>query len=502
MTRVFEQAERRGLRVTFALDIDTESANPQTLLSPLPESALIHTGGRILANPDTPEGYAFYKAQLDQLLTYYPRISRLALWFRNNHTPWTEIRPADFPAAWKRDFHGPAEEAPYFALARVIAAWRRALTESGNGHIELAAGSWRLPFVGPADRYLPSNVTLIPLDWAVVFDTAAGQRDLRQVRPGRRLIPIVWAHHDDRTYIGRPYTPFVNFASLLRSTRASGFGIIHWTTRPLDPYFRATIDQIWSATRNQPLEAACDRLAGPDFGRYLFTWLTEAPQFGRETTDAFIDVRLADPERTAQRARARMAQLARLNLAQLPAAARRQATYYLAYESFIARFFDTHAALQRARDLVAAGNREGARAALAAAHPEDVIRAYAGAAQVNGPTRGEQAIVISLNLRWLPYFVSLRQALDLEPVRYRLGKVEKEPLAQGAGSHTFYFDARHTLWRVIDPTPELELKAILNDPLPDGLYRINNHPPVESRNGSLRYRPAPGETEIVIRRAE
>ena len=34
-----------------------------------------------------------------------------------------------------------------------------------------------------------------------------------QLDKEQTMVPIVWAHHDDRTYIGRPYTPFVLFSS-------------------------------------------------------------------------------------------------------------------------------------------------------------------------------------------------------------------------------------------------------------------------------------------------
>ena len=64
MQRVFEHAAERGMGVTFALDVDTESANPQAMIATLPPSARITSGKFQLADPDTPEGYALYKAQV------------------------------------------------------------------------------------------------------------------------------------------------------------------------------------------------------------------------------------------------------------------------------------------------------------------------------------------------------------------------------------------------------------------------------------------------------
>ena len=65
----------------------------------------------------------------------------------------------------------------------------------------------------------------------------------------RPVIPIMWAHHDDGHYMGRPYTPLPEFASKLADAKAAGFGIIHWTTRPLDLYFASLAKQVWRRRR-------------------------------------------------------------------------------------------------------------------------------------------------------------------------------------------------------------------------------------------------------------
>jgi hypothetical protein len=500
MQRVFEHAAERGMGVTFALDVDTESANPQAMIATLPPSARITSGKFQLADPDTPEGYALYKAQVDQLLAAYPRITRLAVWFRNNATPWTAIRLEEFPATWKQEFKGDPVDAPMFAMGKLVRAFGRALKETGHGSVELAAGSWRLDFLKSADLYLPREATLIPLDWATIFDTAAGQRALRTVRSGRKLTPIVWAHHDDRTFIGRPYTPYVNFSTLLESVHASGFGIIHWTTRPLDLYFKGTIVQTWSATRNQPLEDTCAAMGGRGFGDYLFSWVTEAPMFGRETSDRFMDVLLADAAAHMKKSRQRSDMLARIP----PSARTPQVDYFDKYEKFIYSFFAVQTALERAHAHLEAGEFEKARAELRHAQPEEVIRAYVDAARSGEITQGEKALVISLNLRWLPYFVSARQAAGLEPVRIRIGKVEQEPLAQGAGHNTFYFDEQGQLWRVFDRDTlagKFRTGAIMGDRLEPGRYGVNNASPKETHAGQIEMDIPPNLTELVITRA-
>jgi hypothetical protein len=505
MKRVFSYAGERGMGVTFALDVDTESANPPAMIATLPASARIRSGKYELANPDTPEGYAFYKAQSDQLLAAYPQVTRLAIWFRNGGTPWTSMRLEDFPEAWKQEFRGDPAGAPMFAIGKLVRAFSRALREGGHDSVELAAGSWRLGFLESAGRYLPREATLMPLDWSTVFDTAAGQRALRQVQSGRKLVPIVWAHHDDRTYIGRPYTPYVNFLSLLKSSGASGFGIIHWTTRPLDLYFKSNLDQVWGTTANQPLEEACERMAVRTFGNaarergrdYLFAFVTEAPMFGRETTDRFMDVPLADADAHIRKSRERLQMLSSIDAPEHPD----HLEYFRNYERFICSFFETHLAWERAQAHLKAGDFAKARAELTKTKPEEAIGWYVRAARSGTITSGEKALVVSLNLRWLPYIVSARQAAGLEPVRFRIGKVEREPLAQGAGTNTFHVDEDGRLWKVLDhdaAAKPLRLGTIMNEQLQPGRYSINGGAPVDAQEGFVPVRLPPGADEIVV----
>ncbi len=482
MQNVFAYARGRGLHVTFALDVDTESANPQNVIRTLPASARLQSsmgvppmkdtgkmpvprGDFELANPDTPEGFAYYQAQVRQLLETYPQIDRLAMWFRTDRTPWRNLKPEQFPPNWRAEFEAALEKDPWlrddahasgmFVMGKLLRTFQRVLRELGRTDVELAAGSWRLHFLRAADHFFPREVPLIPLDWETVFDNEKGQQQLRQVRSGRRLIPIVWAHHDDRTYIGRPYKPFERFASQLRANGGTGFGIIHWTTRPLDLYFKSLSEQVWQATADRPLAETCADFATRAFGgatrktggAYLLAWLNGAPMFGRETSNRFMDVPLTDYEGNMRRFDERLSLLAQIDASSLSSQGLNRLAYYRDYEQFMRGFYESHAALDRAAQLLKKGERESARDALGQCRPEEVIRAYVQAAQRDRITRGEQALIVSLNLRWLPYAVSLRQALGLEPVRIKFLPTQHEPLAQGAGTNTFYLDTEHQLWK-------------------------------------------------------
>ena len=466
MQQVFAHAAARGIGVTFALDVDTESANPQNIVRTLPPAARFRKDGFELANPDTPEGFAFYRDQTRQLLEAYPQITRLAVWFRRERTPWRNLKFEELPPAWQAEFDALRKRDPVlatdrdapstFAIAKLVRAFGRALGELGRSDVALATGSWRFDFVGLADRLMPPEAAIIPLDWSTEFDTE-GARQKLAVRPGRKLVPIVWAHHDDRTYIGRSYMPYPAFASLLRANGGAGFGIIHWTTRPLDLYFKSLSAQVWKATENEPLPAACDKMAARTFGpaaaragaAYLLRWVREAPMFGRETTDRFMDTPLQEPDAIIARCRARLQLLEGIDGAALEPDGRERLAYYRGYERFMLAFFESHAAWERAEALRAKGAVEESRREAERCRAEEAVRAYADAVRRGGASRGEQALLISLNLRWLPYAVSLRQALALEPVRIRFAPTQHEPLAQGAGTNTFWFDERRQLWKTL-----------------------------------------------------
>jgi hypothetical protein len=481
MKKVFAYARGRGMHVTFALDVDTPAASPQSMMETLPPGARLTGGKYQLANPDTAEGYAYYRAQVRQLLEAYPEIDRLAVWFRRAATPWREMELSQFPPAWRKEFAAALERHPWmredknahgmFAISKLVRAFGRALREEGRPDVELATGSWTFLFMRSADVFLPREVTLLPFDnhpfinpvtgrdqlhAATIFHTDAGREMLRTAaRSGRKLIPIVWAHEDDHAYVGRPFLPFRNFMTMLRERDARGFAIIHWTTRPLDLYFKSLGEQVWKATENQPLETTCQEMATRSFGasaratggEYLLRWVNDSPLIGRETGPRFIDVPLKEPEVTMERTRERLALLEKID--GTAAESREWLSYFRDYERFMLAFFQSHRALEIAQEAAARGAWDEARGAIAKSDPEAAIIQFAQAARRGSITRGEQALVVSLNLRWLPQVVSARQAAGVDAVRIKFGPTQHEALAQSAGTNTFYFDADRKVWKVI-----------------------------------------------------
>jgi len=516
--KAFAFARTFGLHVTFALDVDTESANPQNIILTLPASARFPSGKLQLPNPDTPEGYAYWKAQVAQLLATYPQIDRLVVWFRASNTPWRNVKPDEFPAAWKTQFAAALgknsslrddKNAPsMFAIARITSAFGKALQQLGRNDVELGSGTWHSTHLPAADAFFDPRVKLYWLDWSTTFDKPKIQAALRSIRPERPMLPVVWAHHDDRTFVGRPYMPFPSFTALVKGT-GTGYGVIHWTTRPLDIYFKSLAEQVWEGTRDRPLRETARDLAARSFGpttavtgsEYFVKWLTEGRMFGRETTNRFIDVPLKDAADVIARCRDRLALLGRIDEEALPPEGRERLRYYRDYEEFTAEFFRHNAAFERAQELYKNGEIQAARHAITACDARNAIELYRRAASHGHMTRGEQALIVSLNLRWLPYVISLRQALAVEEVRYKFGPTQHEPLAQGAGANTFWIDERHSYWKVLGEK-ESGAPAVTDAGAPDELCRSGirvEQPLTLKLAGAMGDRLTPGRYRVSLK---
>ncbi len=163
MQKVFQFAADRGMGVTFALDVDTVSANPQNIIATLPSGAKFAAGGIQVVNPETPDGYAYYRSQIEQLLQTYPQITQIAVWFRGGrNSPWRELTPENFPASWRQEYESAIASRPdlraepdspsMFAISKVAAAFRKILDASGHQNVLLAAGSWRFDFLAVRGR--------------------------------------------------------------------------------------------------------------------------------------------------------------------------------------------------------------------------------------------------------------------------------------------------------------------------------------------------------------
>jgi hypothetical protein len=484
MRGAFAHAQQRMMEVYFAVDVDTGSANPQDLILTLPQDARFaiatNAGGLTgisgagtrrfwLANPETSEGYRYYRAQVAALMQAYPQITTLVVWFRQGSTPWMELKVAEMPPRWQDEWRKEIARTPkaerfwhapqVFALGKIVRAFDRALRELGHDRVQLAAGTWDFKFLAPSHRFFPPQVKLIGLDYNVLHDhpqlaDAASRGLIREVAAQRPVLPVIWAQHDDGNYIGRPYTPFTDFSTRLADAKACGFGIIHWTTQPLDLFFKSHAEQVWAATKDRPLRAMCEDMAARSFrpgtratmGEYLERWVTDAPKFARETSDSFIDRPLTNVPQVVAGCRERLALLARVDAANLTHEERDRLDYFKGLEEFIADFYLTQDEFQRSQELWKSGNLAEARVAMADCDPARVIEEFARCSSSGGITRGELGLVVSMNTRWLPHIIRYRQMLGLEAVRIKFAPTQHDKLAQSPGVFTFHFAPDHQVW--------------------------------------------------------
>ena len=331
----------------------------------------------------------------------------------------------------------------------------------------MTAGSWRFAYLPSADAFLPVGVGLMPLDYDYAFPSDPVQESLRAIGRHRPVVPIVWAQHDDREYAGRSYTPFAGLGSMLRWSNSAGYGVIHWTTRPLDLFFKNVSQQVWQASENETLDVTAGEMAKRTFGakaqepgkRYLLNWIYDGPTFGEETTDRFVNrIHVLDASNEAAGARVRLDLLNKMRPLAEEKPTQEWIAYFADWERYATGIYEAQSALQKSYAASESGDLAQARSEIAAAGPEAAIEAYARTILHGQTSRGEKGILITLNLRWLPYFEAQRQAVGLEPLQVEFAPTTHEPLAQGAGHFTFDFDALHKVIEVLG-TSELGVEV-------------------------------------------
>lgn len=411
-----------GLEFNWAFDIDTTYANPQNIIATLPESSRFPVGEFWVARPDTEEGYQFFRSMIQTTMEDFPAITKITLWSRNSRSAsfgglTTGMTRDDLPSDWKPFYDNapPEAQTPYSAghiyHSKVAEAFRRALDELGHSDVALGFGSWwREKPEGdmasdnfePANYFMPPERTFYPLDYYMAFGEHENfRRELVKIAKKRNLVLLEWAQHDDGGYLGRPYTPPDNFADKLEEIGASGYGVIHWMTRPLDIFFKNLQNQIWSDTENQNLQQTAAKMARDFFGEsqsdimaeYLFDWMSTAPRFGRETgpdlggeSSTGKNSHVEDFEARAAGCDRRIAILDRVDTGKLSPQALEAWKYFRGHEEWIKLFHLAQKDWDRGLQ-------------------EATIHKYVEKTSLDGGmTRGEKGILIQHNLKWLKQY--------------------------------------------------------------------------------------------------
>lgn len=483
MQNVFDHARKYGMNVIYAVDVDTWMSNPQNIISTLPGKAKYKVGDYELVDPDTEEGYKYYLALFRSIITTYPQVTNIVIWSRERTTPWTVITYNDFPKEWKTEYNEMISGNPViindsyspssFAQSKIAKAFIKANIETG-AKLKLSFGSWNLAWMNSMNFFFDKKIAVLPLSFDVKFDAPEVQEILKSVGKDRELNPIIWAHHDDHTYIGRPYYPFKNWNTMLDQNNSRGFGIIHWTTRPLDIYFKSHVTQVWNNTLNEDPEISINKMAesifetdSKELAGYLNLWHSEGPLFARETFDNFIDLPRSTkgvkplsqgPERPVygiqpdqvdsviSKVRERLSILNSINSKKLPEGGEKWLNYFKLNEEFYISFFRNHLQFVKAYGLLQNHQYNEARTEIEPTNPDETMELYQKAIRQLNPTIGEKGIVVSINLRWLPDYIDLKQQSGIAPILIKFAETRHDPLAQGPGKYSFFADSQKQLW--------------------------------------------------------
>ncbi|MCF7567267.1 hypothetical protein L3X37_02660 [Sabulilitoribacter arenilitoris] len=488
MSRVFQHAEDRGVKVNFALDFDMVAAIPQEMVATIPETdkfMVNHKGilwmgekpGDVwLPRPDRPEGYDYYKTQAAALLKLYPQVDKFVLWRRSDGSVWDELKYSEIPEEWQKEYFAKLDENPKikemkqsvgaFSQAKLAYAYHKAFTELKRDDISVAFGTWRWPSLPAMNEFYPDSATIYILDSEIIrgemhLHNQSMIDDISKWSKPGKIIPIIWPHHDDGAYIGPPLPSFENFNNTLIQLKSDGFGVIHWMTRPFDIFFLHHSKQVMLNTQNQSIEKTIDFYSEKWFGEansavmasYMKLFVNDMPAFGRETNPYFIDVhqnkKFDDAQKVIRQCDERLDLLNKTNIEEFTADAKENYLFFVNYEKFVKIFFEQQSIFLSFREKFEAKDFNSARSIANQFQPDTVLEQYARTIQFGQITAGEQGLLFSMGLRWLPRFLSMKQLVQEEDIRINFSNTSHEELAQLAGTKTYFIDSDKNYWKVL-----------------------------------------------------
>ena len=500
MAEVFSYALARGVKVNYAIDIDMPLLflkNSMIQSIPEDEKFYLSTDDVWIPLPDKPEGYAFYKAQLEGLLSSYPMLEDITF-FRRGASFFRNAGLKELPGKWQEEYNSVIRQNPYlealdekeligsFITARLVAGYQQILKDMGKGDIALATGSWNHYFVVPTAAFLPKDIRLMPIDWNSRFDRSMMEdetilHDFASPECEQRVVPFIWAHHDDGMYVGRPFKPTENVYTKLQEGECNSFGVFHWMNRPLDLFFKNMSRQVWSATVNESLDETMRFSALHYFGAesmsvYFKEWMSNAPMFGRATLKNFfyrgLDECVFDFEKVIVECEKRIAILDGADVSKMSEKQKGYIDYFKTLEQFIIDFSKTQPHLLNAEKFLDEGDIEGAREELRKGDPAQCIRTFSKLSQIVKKERGEMAFTCRLACKYIPDYLSFEQRSRLKPFYVNIDSVVYEDLAQGNEMNlTYHIDPSGIFWEslgereFVSPIVNLSVKSGINDDL-------------------------------------
>ncbi|MCP4309663.1 MAG: hypothetical protein GY790_00235 [Bacteroidetes bacterium] len=500
MAEVFSYALARGVKVNYAIDIDMPLLflkNSMIQSIPEDEKFYLSKDDVWIPLPDTPEGYAFYKAQLEGLLFSYPMLENITF-FRRGASFFRNAGLNELPGEWQEEYASVVRQNPNlealdkkevigsFITARLVAGYQQILKDMGKENITIGTGSWNHYFVVPTAAFLPEDIRLMPIDWNSRFEESMMEDDVilhefASPECEQRVVPFIWAHHDDGMYVGRPYKPTENLYTKLQQGECKSFGVFHWMNRPLDLFFKGMSRQVWSATVNESLDKTIRFSAPHYFGTesmsvYFEEWMSNAPMFGRATLKNFfyrgMDEAVFDFERTIVECEKRIAILDGADVSNMTEKQKEYIDYFKTLEQFIIDFSKTQPFLLNAEKFLDEGDMKGAQEELKRGDPNQCIRTFSKLSQIVKSERGEMAYTYRLACKYVPDYLSFEQRTRLKPYYVNIDSVVYEDLAQGNGINlTYHIDPSGIFWEslgereFVSPVVNLSREPGLNDNL-------------------------------------
>ena len=475
MAEVFSYALARGVKVNYAWDIDMPLLFlKNSMIQGIPEDEKFYLSKNDvwIPLPDKPEGYAFYKAQLEGLLSSYPMLDDITF-FRRGASFFRNAGLEELPEKWQEEYASVMMQNPKlealdkqevigsFITAKLIAGYQQILKDMGKGDIQLGTGSWNHYFVVPTAAFLPEGISILPIDWESRFDKSFMENgdilnDFASPECKNRVIPFIWAHHDDGRYVGRPFIPTKDLYTKLSQAGCNSFGVFHWMNRPLDLFFKSMSRQVWRETVNESLDKTISFSARHYFGTesmsvYFKEWLSNAPMFGRATLMNFfyrnMDDGVFDFEKAIVECEKRIAILDGADVSQMTGKQEEYLEYFKTLEQFIIDFSKTQAHFLKAEELLNTGNIEGAQKELQQGDPALSVKTFSKLSQIVKQERGEMAYAYRFATKYIPDYISFEQRTRLKPYLINIDSVVYEDLAQGNQvNFTYHIDPSGNFW--------------------------------------------------------
>ena len=499
MSGVFSHALQRGMKVNFSFDVDMPlSFLKNTMIQNISEEDkfYISKADIWIPRPDKTGGYEFYKSQLDGLFSAYPMLTDITF-FRRSRSFFKEARLTEMPVKWQDEYNGFFQRYPYlkdlnqreligsFIMSKLVRGYQQILKDMGKVDINLATGCWNHDFVVPTAAFLPGDIKLMPIDWNVrknrsMMEDAAILSGFSTPECKKRVIPFLWAHHDDGEYVGRPYKPTGDLYEKIKQGDCAGFGVFHWMNRPLDLYFKNMIRQVWDGSKNETFDGTCRFMAKHYFGtetlaNYFNEWVSNAPIFGRATHVNFFYRPWKECtfnfESAISGCNKRIRILNTANTSNMTSKQKDYLGYFKALEQFIIDFSNTQPHLLKAEEYLDENKLDSARMELKAGNPRQCVRAFSRLSQIAKKEKGEMAYTYSFATKYIPDYLASEQRARISPFRINIDSLIYEDMAQGNVHKTYHIDPAGEFWECLGekelgaPIVNLSVKPGLKDHL-------------------------------------